>query len=823
MTGNSDKIFVEVAFNLPLPSPFTYSVPVGLKDRALPGMRALAPFGARRITGFIVAVKYQCDSGFEVKPLEDLPDNIPALSESMLDLTRWLADYYQCAWGEAIAAAIPAGLDEAGEDIFSLTETGMEAFQSSASSDSDRALLEVLRERPGSSRKQLQRRLGANFNARALNKFKSREWIRAQSKITRKSVDYHNEKFVRALPGPSPEATETALKRSPRQLGLHRLLSQREYSLTELKQIDPGYAAPLRQLKDKELAVTETRKVRKASPWDFLDESPRKETPPKLTPEQETACKPLLAAIDKGAFQSFLIQGVTGSGKTEIYLRCIQRALEDGKTAIMMVPEISLTPQTAERFRLRFGNRIAILHSGLSRQEKFDEWNKIQTGQVSIALGARSSVFAPLTNIGVIVIDEEHDGSYKQDSTPRYHARDVALMRAKNQGAVVILGTATPSLESHKNAVTGKYQRLVLTQRVNNRPMPWIQIVDMRQEKEERRNYSIFSIALKNAIRDRLDNGEQTFLFLNRRGAANYVFCKECGYVFDCSRCSVSMTFHSEDNKMRCHYCNGFARIPRSCPDCKGEIIKFQGFGTQKLEAETRRLFPGARVFRLDRDTAKNASVFETMRDKLNAQEIDILIGTQMIAKGHDFPNVTLVGVTLADLSLNVPDFRSCERTFQLVTQVAGRAGRGDIPGKVIVQTNSPDHFVFPCIQNQDFDAYAEKELDLRKKLRYPPFVRTVSLEIEDANEQRGAETARRLRNLLKGALTSFSDVDLLGPAPAVLYKISMKYRWRLLIRAATSQTLQRFLRYAQEQRDLKKAVQSGSKLSIDVDPINLL
>ena len=542
-----------------------------------------------------------------------------------------------------------------------------------------------------------------------------------------------------------------------------------------------------------------------------------------FTPEQQKIFKQLNFAIEAEKFESFLLHGVTGSGKTEVYIRCIQRVLEKGKTAIMMVPEISLTPQTVARFRQRFGDRVAILHSGLSQTERYLEWKKIRDGKVSIAVGARSAVFAPFKNLGMIVIDEEHDSSYKQDSNPRYHARDTAVMRAQSLNAVVLMGSATPSLESVQNTRLGKYNYLSLGNRIGERMLPIVSLVDMRRERKEFKNFALLSGILRSAIRDRLSRKEQVFLFLNRRGTARFVFCPDCGYVLECAHCSVTLTFHGKEDRLLCHYCNFTARMPGHCVECHGAVIRFSGFGTQKLEEEVRKLFPDAQITRLDRDTPRGRASFVTMHRNMNAGKIDILIGTQMITKGHDFPNVTLVGVVHADLALNIPDFRSCERAFQLLTQVAGRAGRGEVPGKVIIQTNNPDHYMFEFVREHDANAFNEKELKLRGQLNYPPFTRLIAVEIVSTNESLGKRTAEKLGRALAQQTIRQKGVEILGPSKAALYQIQNKFRWHLILRGQNMQTLQGILADSQELNELKSSSSGKLKLSIDVDPFNLL
>ena len=748
-----EKPFAEVVFNLPIKEAFTYTIPPDLLGKVQVGMRVLVPFGRRHITGYVVNLTDKWDKPITLKTIADLPDTEPIVNAEMLSLTRWLGDYYQSSWGEAIRCALPAGLENKNRD-----------------------------------------------------------------------VGYQFIKSVRlASPLPDKKEIEHLLKRSPKQKLVFDLIRQKEITLAELQTQIPKSQAALRGLKEKKLVkiFTEKKACEAFVPEDAMTR-PFGESLT-FTPEQQKIFKQLNFAIEAEKFESFLLHGVTGSGKTEVYIRCIQRVLEKGKTAIMMVPEISLTPQTVARFRQRFGDRVAILHSGLSQTERYLEWKKIRDGKVSIAVGARSAVFAPFKNLGMIVVDEEHDSSYKQDSNPRYHARDTAVMRAQSLNAVVLMGSATPSLESVQNTRLGKYNYLSLGNRIGERMLPIVSLVDMRRERKEFKNFALLSGILRSAIRDRLSRKEQVFLFLNRRGTARFVFCPDCGYVLECAHCSVTLTFHGKEDRLLCHYCNFTARMPGHCVECHGAVIRFSGFGTQKLEEEVRKLFPDAQITRLDRDTTRGRDSFATMHRNMNAGKIDILIGTQMITKGHDFPNVTLVGVVHADLALNIPDFRSCERAFQLLTQVAGRAGRGEVPGKVIIQTNNPDHYMFEFVREHDANAFNEKELKLRGQLNYPPFTRLIAVEIVSTNESLGKRTAEKLGRALAQQTIRQKGVEILGPSKAALYQIQNKFRWHLILRGQNMQTLQGILADSQELNELKSSSSGKLKLSIDVDPFNLL
>ncbi len=823
-SSSDNQPFAEVVFNLPLREPFTYIIPPQFLGTVQVGMRVLVPFGRRQITGYVVSLAEKWDKPIKLKAISDLPDTEPIVNGEILALTRWLSDYYQSSWGEAIRSALPAGLDDESREVFTVSEKGRQAMHNASLSKPSMTLLSFIHQQGSTTIKQCHRTLAKNFSSYALSRLKQDGFLDASHQTRRSKVGYQFLKSVRlATTLPDDEEIARLLKRSPKQKTVYELIKKREINLAELETQVPGSKAMLRSLQEKELVeVFTVKKEREAFvPEGTLDSA----FGPSLTftPEQDKIFKELASAIDAEKFQSFLLHGVTGSGKTEIYIRCIQRILEMGKTAIMMVPEISLTPQTVERFRQRFGDRVAILHSGLSQTERYLEWKKVRDEKVSIAVGARSAVFAPFKNLGIIVIDEEHDGSYKQDSNPRYHARDTAVMRARDVNAIVLMGSATPSLESVQNTRLGKYKYLSLESRIGTRMLPIVSLLDMKRERKDFKNFAMLSGMLRSAIRVRLSRKEQVFLFLNRRGTARFVFCPDCGYVLECSHCSVTLTFHGTEDRLLCHYCNFKAQMPKQCVECNSKVIRFSGFGTQKLEEEVRKLFPNAQITRLDRDTTRGRDSFAAMHRNMNAGKIDILIGTQMITKGHDFPNVTLVGVVHADLSLNIPDFRSCERAFQLLTQVAGRAGRGEVPGKVIIQTNNPDHYMFEFVREHDVNAFHEKELKLRRQLNYPPFTRLVSIEIVSDNEASGKSASEKLGQALNRQAKHHKGIEILGPSKAALYQIQNKFRWHLILRGQNMQALQDVLANNQELSELKSSSTGKVKLSIDVDPFNLL
>jgi len=503
----------------------------------------------------------------------------------------------------------------------------------------------------------------------------------------------------------------------------------------------------------------------------------------RLNPDQEAAVKQISNALSQGKFGAFLLHGVTGSGKTEVYLQAIAAALETGRQAVTLVPEIALTPQMIELFRERFGGQVAVLHSALSGGERYDAWRRVKEGEAPVVLGTRSAVFAPLPRPGLFVIDEEHESSYKQDDHLRYHAREVALKRAQLSGAVVVLGSATPSLESQLRASTGgPYQLLKLSHRIEERPLPPVRIVDLRMDLKEG-NRGIFSRSLAAAINSRLDRGEQAILFLNRRGYTTFVVCRECGLVLKCPRCDISLTYHL-DGRLRCHYCNHIADLPELCPRCNSRYIRHFGVGTQKVEEEARNLFPRARIVRMDSDSTTRKGSHERIINTFRDGQADVLIGTQMIAKGLDLPGVTLVGVINADTTLHMPDFRAAERTFQLLTQVAGRAGRGGLPGEVLVQTYSPDHYSITAAATHDCEQFYRSEMPLRRSLGYPPFSHLARLLLTHEDEEEVKKGAGLAKEILEQAVCGLdAQIDILGPAPAPLSRIKGRFRWQLVLK----------------------------------------
>jgi len=537
-----------------------------------------------------------------------------------------------------------------------------------------------------------------------------------------------------------------------------------------------------------------------------------------LNPAQHAAFERISQAIEARRFETFLIHGVTGSGKTEVYLTAIETALAAGRCALLLVPEIALTPQMAGQFFSRFGNRVAILHSAFTDVERTEQWRRIRSGAAKVVVGTRSGVFAPVQNLGLIVVDEEHDGSYKQEETPRYNGRDVAIMRAQKAEACVVLGSATPSLESRYNAEKGKYTLLELPGRIEARPMPDVELIDMRQEFLETRKQETFSRKLIEALGARLESGEQTIVLLNRRGFSSFVACRACGERVQCINCSLTLTFHKRDRRLLCHYCGYAEKVPSVCPKCQSEHIYFLGLGSERVEEELHRAFPAARIARLDRDTVSGKRQYETILHDFREGHYDMLVGTQMIAKGHDIPNVTLVGVVNADIGLGMPDFRAAERAFQLLTQVAGRAGRGSVPGIVLVQTTNPDHYAVRLAALQDYNAFYAKELNFRRMMLYPPFSAMANVLVRSEKQEMAMRMSSELGILLNPPP---EKLRIMGPAEAPVPRLKNEYRYQFLVKAASRKALNELLQSVR-----KYAVDhkwGATALVIDVDPLTLM
>ena len=646
---------------------------------------------------------------------------------------------------------------------------------------------------------------------------------------------YYCAPFEQALRCVLPAAVRSKKMRAKEQLyvepkkGNFKLTKRQSELFKEIIRVDGGWMSFLtrefsctpqiiRSLEKKGAVKIEKRQIRR-DPLSNRKVLPTK--PMKLMPEQAEALQEINTLIDESAAGNktapLLLHGVTGSGKTEVYLQAIAKVLEHGRSAIVLVPEIALTPQTVQRFAARFGKRIAVLHSALSDGERFDEWHRIRSGEADVVVGPRSALFAPVRNPGLIVVDEEHEPSYKQDETPRYHARDVAVVRGFQENCAVVLGTATPSLESWNNAQKGKYNLASLTRRVSNRPMPDVYIIDMRIENSGSGHAQIFSTPLLDAIKERLNRGEQTILFLNRRGYSNSLQCPSCGHVAECPECNISYTYHSVDNCLRCHVCGGWKHVPSACPACGEPVLKYAGYGTQRVEIALNKCFPKARLLRMDADVTNRKSSHDELLSKFKTRQADILLGTQMIAKGLDFPNVTLVGVLNADISLHMPDIRAGERTWQLLAQVSGRAGRAELPGEVYIQTYTPEHPAIRVAGGQlSFDTMVERELMERKDGCYPPFTHLICLTFRGRSEEKTSMAARCYADELKGCGVPMIVSDA---APAPLARAKGFYRYQVLMRSPSAKKMVKALRDLMACQKMSDDV----RMSVDVDAMNMM
>ncbi|MCC6993232.1 MAG: primosomal protein N' [Deltaproteobacteria bacterium] len=813
---------VEVAVGLPVTGTFTYGVPPG-GPAPVVGSRVLVPFGNRAVTGLVVALDPPVAQ--QMKDVRAVLGDA-ALDAGLVDLLLWAARYYQVPPGEMLRAAVPAGLDVAEAPMLSLTERGRAVSAGEVSAGAlppgaikllgalaaarggrlpvARARAAAQATRPGA--------LEAAASALIAAGLIERGDTRKDARVREKKVDW-----VRLLRPPEAEDL-AALARAKRCLTMLEVLADGERPVTTLGK---GARPALKKLQERGLVEVEAREsLRDPFLADVSDAelaaAPRQAPPP--TPGQAAALAALGAAVAAlPGFKAFLLHGVTGSGKTEVYLQTIAEVLASGRTAIVLVPEISLTPQLSARFRARFGEQVAVLHSGLGPGERFDQWRRLKDGRARIALGARSAVFAPVERLGCIVVDEEHDGSFKQEEEPRYHARDLALVRAQRAGALCVLGSATPSLESHLGARQGRLHLLELPERPTARVLPSIEVVDLRKY---RTGDDSLSAPLRTALQQTLDAGEQAILFINRRGFAASVICFGCGEPVRCRDCSVSLTWHRAEARLMCHYCGYSAPPAKSCASCGATHLEPVGIGTEKVEAMVSMNFPRARVGRLDRDTAKGRGLAQVL-GAFRRRELDIVVGTQLVTKGHDFPGVTLVGVLSADVGLSMPDFRAAEKTFQLLTQVAGRAGRGDRPGRVIIQTYHPEHAAIVCTQTGDFAGFAATELEVRDELAYPPHGRLIALRIDGPEPARVLEAASalgaRARELLAGGAAA-AGVTVLGPAEAPLARLRGRTRWHLYVKARERAPLRAFV-----ERLLAEPASPGVRIGVDVDPVSAL
>ena len=806
------KEIVEVAVGLPVFKTFHYRIPEKMRDSLQIGMRVLVPFKGRKVTGFAIDLLDHPPKGVEEKlrEVEDLLDEVPLIDSKMLLFHRWIADYYIYPLGEVIKTGLPPGLQLKSELILSLTQNGMEYLnQEGLDAIEEKVFREIERLKKVTLKKILKKFFG-KVSRSQLFSWKKNGLLNIDVGVEGKEVKPKFEKVIIYQRGKPTKPI------SKKQVEILKWLEERgEASTSELNKRFKSPSKAIQSLKAQGLiAISDREVIRDLSAQPELKAYPK----PELTSDQEAILGEILKGIRSKRFSPFLIYGVTGSGKTEIYLRAIEEVLNQGREAIVLVPEISLTPQLLSRFKGRFGENLSLLHSKLGRGERYDQWRRIWKGEVKIAVGARSAIFAPFKNVGIIIVDEEHDPSYKQEEKLRYHARDLAVVRAKQDEATLLLGSATPSLESFHNAERGKFHLLRLPERIEGKPLPRVEVVDMKNEK------GLLSEKVRAALEKNIKDKKQSLLFLNRRGFANFILCPDCGFTYKCPNCSVTLTYHLRDRSLQCHYCDYRIRAPGDCPQCEGHRLQGVGIGTERLEQEIRSLFPETQVGRMDRDTTSRRRSHQQILKSLESGKTDILVGTQMIVKGHDFPNVTFVGVVSADTSLHFPDFRSSERTFQLLTQVAGRAGRGEVFGEVVIQTYNPDHYSILRAKDHDFIGFYQEEIQFRRALDYPPFSRLINFRLVGNSEKRteavSEEMGRIGRSLLKRGYGK--GIEILGPSAAPFSKMRGKFRWQMLSKGKSPKLLHQF---AQEMafRLEEETKGKGVNLDIDVDPVFIL
>ena len=832
--------YVNVAVPLPVHKLFTYQVPEESPGNLI-GVRALVPFGKRELTGVIVE-ELAAPPPSSVKPILELLDEEPLLPESLLRLTRWVAEYYFCSWGEALKAALPPGMapqqGAVAELVRSPSEAELEALRRRAPKRA--AILELLREHRGRlTVRFLVRQLRSENLAPQLHALEQQGYIRLVSEAA-SAVRPRTIRAVELAPllRSTPELLQTVLQelqeQSPKQARLLSTLAEyvRQHNapmpLKELLRQSQASSTTLRHLLQRDYlreTLLEAPLRRKEESEPILAERNELELP--LTAEQQHAVQRIVEALRSGQFKTFLLRGVTGSGKTLVYMHAIDWALRHGKSVLMLVPEISLTPQLLDRFRRAFSQQLAVLHSRMSSGERYSTWRAIRCGQARVVLGVRSAVFAPLAHLGLIIVDEEHEPSYKQqDPAPRYHARDCAVMRAAMEGAVAVLGSATPSLESLFNAQTGKYHLLELTHRADGAQLPTIHILDRRQRDGHQRRGN-FSEPLLEAITERLQRREGIILFHNRRGFARWLECPDCGHIPMCPNCSISLVFHKVPKQLRCHYCGHAAPVPEECPVCGAPQLREIGSGTQRIEEELERLlrssFPQLRIERMDTDSTARKGAHRRLLHRFASGQTHILVGTQMVAKGLDLPHVTLVGVLNADLELFLPDFRASERAFQLLTQVAGRAGRRSSgPGEVYIQTAHPEHPAILAVQTGNAELFYHDELQHRKEALYPPFVRFVVVELSGLDEERVHQHA----HFFAGCVPAHPAVLKIGPALPTPARVRNRYRRVVILKGLKQQdpsaaALRQVLRLAYARYERKYAT-SKVRLTVDVDAYGL-
>jgi primosomal protein N' (replication factor Y) len=814
--------FCNVALPIPLRNTFTYAVPDVLRDSVQPGSRVLVPFRNKSLVGVVVECVQHAPPGTKIREITKSIDFLPALTPKLLELGHWIAGYYLAPVGEVFRAMLPPITELRMERQIALTESGRSASNGDETAGrplnpQQQVLLSQLREKGGAlpfaAATKLSMDAAALQRLRRAGLIEIRESMRGRKAKTQLVVAWKVAPADTADSGEPAIADEQA-ERVKSALQLRGPLPQSQ--LLRTAQVSRSFLG--RMLRNGLLESWEERIDPAEDPFDAGYVPPAHE----LNTEQDSALKLVRARFELGEFGVLLLHGVTGSGKTEVYIRAVQETLARGKTAIILVPEIALTLWIGRQCRAWFGARfegVAVLHSALSDIERAREWWRVRNGEARVVVGTRSAIFAPLENLGLIIVDEEQESSYKQEETPRYHGRDVAIVRAKMENAAALLGSATPSLETYHHARSGKYELLTLASRVEQRAMASVEIVDLREDFAKTHQTSSISAALHAGIQECLTQRTQALVLINRRGYSWSVLCRSCGASVQCENCSISMTHHKQRNRLECHYCGSLKPIPKQCPRCQSKYVYFFGEGSEHLEERLRKEFPGARIARLDRDTARTKRQYQETLGAFAGGALDILVGTQMLAKGHDFQRVTLVGVISADSSLSLPDFRAAERTFQLLTQVAGRAGRGELPGRVLIQTYYPEHYAIQDAVKQDCPAFYERETQFRRAMAYPPFTALANVIVRDTDLEKAIRWSRQLSEYLSPH--DGKGLRILGPAAAPIAKLKREHRFQFLLKSPKRSLLARVLGGAMTYLGLKEIPETA--VMVDMDPLSLM
>ncbi|MEB6322512.1 primosomal protein N' [Staphylococcus xylosus] len=781
---------------------FDYIIPSRLQSMVQVGMRVIVPFGPRTIQGYVMQVTDKPDDNIDIaklKEIKEIQDIKPELTEELIQLTEWYNNYFVTKRISMLEVMLPSAIKAKYTKVFSIVHV-----------DAVPEELKVKFDKDGQypyKEAQYNDDLGQIVPL-------LKQGIVSEMTLLSQNVSKKKQRAVSIIEGFDYDSILNSLEKSKKQYELYAyLLDERHHTLLLKDLEEMGFSKSSIDTLMRKGFVEKYDAIVERDPFETrVFEQDQKQ---QLTYDQQEAYKSILESIQAHRQRTYLLHGVTGSGKTEVYLQTIEEVLKLGRQAMMLVPEIALTPQMVLRFKRRFGDEVAVLHSGLSKGERYDEWQKIRDGKASVSVGARSSVFAPFKNLGMIIIDEEHESSYKQEDYPRYQARDIAQWRSQYHQCPLILGSATPSLETYARAEKGVYELLSLPNRVNQQALPEIEIVDMRTELSSG-NRSMFSEQLRKAIQQRLDKKEQIVLFLNRRGYASFMLCRDCGHVPQCPNCDISLTYHKSTDQLKCHYCGHQEVPPNKCPNCESEHIRQVGTGTQRVEELLQEAFQEARIIRMDVDTTSRKGAHEKLLDDFGAGKGDILLGTQMIAKGLDFPNITLVGVLNADTMLNLPDFRASERTYQLLTQVSGRAGRHEKEGEVIIQTYNPEHYAIKDVQANDYTAFFNKEMNYRKMGKYPPYFFLINFTIAHKEMKKVMEASKHIHKILLQHLTDKALV--LGPSPAALSRINNEYRFQILVKYKSEPALHEALKYLDDYYH-DQYLKEKLSLKIDINP----